>query len=152
MGLIIWPGDLDFWEQRQECERRRLEEARRRARLDAEWRLRQHGRQPQREEHRHDDHAHEAHRTEGLALNVGDAEQEAYAGVHAEEDTGEEDRGRVEPEPERGEEGGAEEGTGADAASPSRKLTGTGSNVHEKISHRLADGLHHSYRGRTAEQ
>ena len=37
MGMIIWPGDLDFWEQRQEYERRRADEARRRARLDAEW-------------------------------------------------------------------------------------------------------------------
>ena len=35
--MILWPGDLDFWEQRQECERRRADEARRRAGLDAEW-------------------------------------------------------------------------------------------------------------------
>ncbi len=69
MGIIIWPGDLDFWEQRQEYERRRLEEARRRAKLDADW-LQRHKRQPQREEPTHDDHAHEAHRAEGLALRL----------------------------------------------------------------------------------
>ena len=46
-------------------------------------RLQQHQRQPQREDHGHDDHAHEAHRAKGLALNVGDAEEEADAGVHA---------------------------------------------------------------------
>ena len=60
--MILWPGDLDFWEQRQEDERRRLEEARRRARLAAEWRrlLQQHSR-PQRERPRRDDHGEEAH-------------------------------------------------------------------------------------------
>jgi hypothetical protein len=39
--------------------------------------LHQHQRQPQREEPTHDDHGDEAHRAEGLALNVGDVEQEA---------------------------------------------------------------------------
>ena len=34
--------------------------------------LQQHQRQPQREDRRHDDHAHEAYREEGLALNVGE--------------------------------------------------------------------------------
>ena len=53
-----------------------------------------------------DDDAHEAHRPEGLALNVGGAEQEADPGLHAEEETGEEDRGCVEPESDGGEEGG----------------------------------------------
>ena len=32
---------------------------------------------PSAEEHAHDDHAHEAHAPERLALNVGNAEQEA---------------------------------------------------------------------------
>jgi hypothetical protein len=40
--------------------------------------LHQHQRQPQREQHAHDDDGDEAHRAEGLALNVGDAKQEAY--------------------------------------------------------------------------
>ena len=65
--MILWSGDLDFWEQRQEYERRQLEEARRRARLDAERWLLQHQRQPRREQPTHDDHAREAHRAEGLA-------------------------------------------------------------------------------------
>ena len=29
--MILWPGDLDYWEQKQEYEGRQLEEARRRA-------------------------------------------------------------------------------------------------------------------------
>ncbi len=37
--------------------------------------LQQHQRQPQREQHAHDDDGDEAHRAEGLALNVRDAEQ-----------------------------------------------------------------------------
>ena len=41
--------------------------------------LQQHQRQPQREQHAHDDHGDEAHAPEGLALNVGDTEQEADA-------------------------------------------------------------------------
>ena len=49
--------------------------------------LQQHQRQSQREQHAHDDHGDEAHAPEGLALNVGDTEQEAEAVVHAEEDT-----------------------------------------------------------------
>ena len=36
--------------------------------------LQQHQRQPQREQHTHDDHGDEAHAPERLALNVGDAE------------------------------------------------------------------------------
>ena len=39
--------------------------------------LEQHQRQPQREQRAHDDHGHEAHRAEGLLLNVGHAEEEA---------------------------------------------------------------------------
>ncbi len=39
--------------------------------------LQQHQRQPQCEQPAHDDHGDEAHRAEGLALNVGDTEQEA---------------------------------------------------------------------------
>ena len=45
--------------------------------------LQQHQRQPQREQNAHDDHGDEAHAPEGLALNVGDTEQEADAGGHA---------------------------------------------------------------------
>ena len=87
MGLILWPGDLDFWEQGQEYERRRLEEVRRRARLDAEWRLlQQHQWQPQGEERGHDDHAHEAHRAEGLAFNVGDAPRAVHRPMALPED------------------------------------------------------------------
>ena len=57
MGMITLPGEMEFWEQRQKYERRRLEEARRRARLEAEWWLHQHHRQPQREEPTRDDDA-----------------------------------------------------------------------------------------------
>ena len=39
--------------------------------------LQQHQRPPQREQHAHDDYGDEAHASERLALNVGDAEQEA---------------------------------------------------------------------------
>ena len=62
--------------------------------------LQPHQRQPQREQCAHDDHAHEAHRAEGLALNVGDAEQEADPIVHAEEDAGQQHGKHVEPEPD----------------------------------------------------
>ncbi len=34
--------------------------------------LEQHEWEPQRKDHRHDNHAHEAHRAEGVTLNVGD--------------------------------------------------------------------------------
>ncbi len=61
----------------------------------------QHQRQPQREERGHDNDGDEAHRAEGLALNVGDTQQEADAGVHAEEDSGDEDCSRIQPEPDR---------------------------------------------------
>ena len=49
-------------------------------------RLQQHQRQPQRKNHRGDDHTHESHRAEGLLLNVGHAEEEADAVVHAQEE------------------------------------------------------------------
>ncbi len=54
MGMIIWPGDLDFWEQRQAAQKQLREERKRRARLDAEWWrfLRQCQRQPKREDQR----------------------------------------------------------------------------------------------------
>ena len=48
-------------------------------------------RQPEREPPAHDDDGDEAHRAEGLALNVGHAEQEADAVVHLEEEAGEGD-------------------------------------------------------------
>ena len=41
--------------------------------------LEQDQRQPQREQQAHDDDGDEAHRAEGLALNIGDAEQETDA-------------------------------------------------------------------------
>ena len=50
--------------------------------------LEQHQWQPHRKDHRSDDHAHETHRAEGLLLNVGDAQQEADAVVHAQEEAG----------------------------------------------------------------
>ena len=37
----------------------------------------------QREDHRGDDHVHEVHRAEGLALNVSNAKEEADAGRRA---------------------------------------------------------------------
>jgi len=45
--------------------------------------LEQHEWKPQREDHRGDDHVHEVHRAEGLALNVSNAKEEAYAGRRA---------------------------------------------------------------------
>ena len=51
----------------------RLVEVRRRP-LPVSASLQQHQRQPQREQHAHDDHGDEAQAPEWLALNVGDAE------------------------------------------------------------------------------
>ena len=37
MGMIIWPGEMEFWEQRQAAQRQLREERERQARLEAAW-------------------------------------------------------------------------------------------------------------------
>ena len=54
LGMIIWPGEMEFWEQRQAAQRQLREERERQARMEAAWwrSLQQHYRQPQREDQR----------------------------------------------------------------------------------------------------
>ena len=49
MGMIIWPGEMEFWEQREAAQKQLREERERRVKQDAEWwrLLQQHQRQPQ---------------------------------------------------------------------------------------------------------
>ena len=37
MGMIIWPGEMEFWEQRQAAQRQLREERERRAKQEAAW-------------------------------------------------------------------------------------------------------------------
>ena len=37
MGMIIWPGEMEFWEQRQAAQRRLREERERQAMQEAAW-------------------------------------------------------------------------------------------------------------------
>ena len=59
MGMIIWPGEMDFWERRQAAQKQLREERECQARLEAAWwcSLQQHQRRPKREQPAPGDHA-----------------------------------------------------------------------------------------------